>query len=151
MRFAILHEPFWDSQWYPPFDWSQVADMLDHKAVRFVTGHLKPKGDPLIAALKGRCATRTVVFEQHNLHPVCFLGAVGKTTGTIFDEKIEHCDGKINTMAAIPEVKGKPTKIQIDGVSKCLFALHGTNCIRSDERTQARKAKHNLIRPPIRW
>ena len=151
MRFAILHEPFWDSQWYEPFDWSQVADMLDHKTVRFVTGHLKPKGDPLIAALKGRCATRTVVFEQHNLHPVCCLGGVGKTTGTIFDISHEHCEGKINTMAVIPEFRGKRTKIQIPGVSKCVFGLHGSQCIRSDAKIRERQAKRNQTRRTKKW
>ena len=147
MRFAILQQPFWESTWYKTFEWSQVADMLDHKTVRFVTGHLKPKGDPLIAALKGRCATRTVVFEHHNLHPVCFLGAVGKTTGTIFDVKYEHCDGKINTMAAIPEVKGKTPQVLIRGVSKFFFGLHGSRCIRSDAKIKERQATRNERRP----
>ena len=142
MRFAILQQPFWESYAYETFEWSQVADMLEYKTVRFVAGHLKNKDDPLIAALKGRCATRTVVFEQHNLHPVCFLGAVGKTTGTIFDLKYERCDGEINTMAEIPEVKGKPTQILIEGVSKCFFGLHGSQSIRSDSAIKARQAKH---------
>ena len=51
----------------------------------------------------------------------------------------------------IPEVKGKPTQIQIGGVSKCFFGLHGSHNIRSDAAIKARKAKHNQARLTKQW
>ena len=49
-------------------------------------------------------------------------------------------------MAEIPEVKGKPTQIQIGGVSKCFFGLHGTQSIRSDAKIKERTANRNKKR-----
>ena len=123
--------------------------------MRFVAGHLKKKDAPLIAALKGRCATRTVVFEQHNLHPVCFLGDFQRFTGAYSKVRKAEFEGKTSTMPAIPEVKGKTPEVVIEGVSKSFFALHGNRCIRSHialkdrqaSRNEKRQTKQNEVNP----
>ena len=51
--------------------------------------------------------------------------------------------GKTNTMAFIPEVKGKTPQVSIKGVSKSFFGLHGNRCIRSNAKMKERQATRN--------
>ena len=141
MRVAVLQEFYTDAYSFKCLSWPQIADTLEQRTVRILAGQLKRQDDPLIAALKGICATNKVVFEAGNPHPVCFLGGIGTLTGEI-SELIEVPCKRKDTMAVIPRVNGKKVQIMITGVSKCFFGLHGTQSIRSDAKIKERSAKH---------
>jgi hypothetical protein len=156
MRVAIHHKMYTDYMCNPPYDWVAIASMLETSSVRIIAGDLKPPPhDPLIAAVDRICATHTVVFERKNSSPVCFLGDIGKFTGTIEKVMEDHTRRKTNTMAFIPEVKGKTPHTVIPGVSKSFFALHGNRCIRSHialkdrqaSRNEKRQTKQNEVNP----
>ena len=94
MRVAVFQQFYTDAYTFKCLTWEQIAATLDHRTVRILAGQLKPPDDPLIAALKGICATNTVVFEHKNSNPVCFLGDIGRFTGTISNVMQDRLEGK---------------------------------------------------------
>jgi hypothetical protein len=144
MRLAIHHESYRDYMCYQMYTWAGIAWTLENSSVRLLAGHLyQPPHDPLIATLKEYCPVHTVWFEPTNSSPVCFLGDIGKFTGTLSHVMRDRRQGKTNTMAFIPEVKGKTPLVSIPGVSKSFFGFHGKRCIRSNAALKGRQASRN--------
>ena len=144
MRLAIHHASYRDYMCHHMCTWDGLAWTLENSSVRVLAGHLyPPQQDPLIATLKRYCPVHTVWFEPTNSSPVCFLGDIGRFTGTISHVMRDRRQEKTNTMAFIPEVKGKTPLVSIPGVCKSFFGFHGNRCIRSKAALKGRQASRN--------